>query len=313
MSLEGYSTEKLIILARKAPKNLRKSALAALSVGFFFTNPHYQFFLAYEPSTGLKHLVISYESFVAFSTQLSPELQAIFKRAKSQCFVNHTYIMLEDADDHKQCLKRIKVANQQVKDALRLAELKEYREKTTALRNQGTHAFLSLDCEMWERNHKLIIEVGWSIYDPQTQMVFDRHHIINNAYHLRNGRFVPDNKDNYLFGESLVTSITRTGHDLEADIRRFSPVVIVGHDVGGDISALNRCGIKLTDKFGKLLPTIDTGKLYMDVSSSTHNTTSLGNMCTALGLRPQKLHNAGNDARYTLMAFLKMTDPQREL
>lgn len=102
-------------------------------------------------------------------------------------------------------------------------------------------------------------------------------------------------------------------------------LVLVGHDVGTDLDYLQQLGSEIFNpqsigtvsqsgapsKSGRhrvltsILETLDTAQLYKTWKSELQPR-SLGHLCTDLGIDPWFLHNAGNDARYTLEVLIKM-------
>ena len=79
-------------------------------------------------------------------------------------------------------------------------------------------------------------------------------------------------------------------------------VILVGHDINQDINYLRRLGISLTN-FTCIIDTIDTAALFRAYNQDP-NTRSLGHICAEFDLLAWHLHNAGNDAVYTLWAML---------
>ncbi|KAJ9533730.1 hypothetical protein QJQ45_026807 [Haematococcus lacustris] len=53
-------------------------------------------------------------------------------------------------------------------------------------------ALLSIDLEWWERDHSLLLELGWSIWDSVKRYHHTRHWIVEEGLHRHNGRYVPD-------------------------------------------------------------------------------------------------------------------------
>jgi len=79
-------------------------------------------------------------------------------------------------------------------------------------------------------------------------------------------------------------------------------IVLVGHDISQDINYLQRLGYNPLN-LSTLLEIIDTASLYRALTRD-NNARSLGTILLDLGIAGWNLHNAGNDAAYTLHALL---------
>lgn len=79
-------------------------------------------------------------------------------------------------------------------------------------------------------------------------------------------------------------------------------LIFVGHDVGADIGYLRQLGY---DPFNlsNLLETVDSATMFRFLRREP-NIRSLGSILAELGITGWNLHNAGNDAVYTLQAML---------
>jgi DNA polymerase III alpha subunit (gram-positive type) len=79
-------------------------------------------------------------------------------------------------------------------------------------------------------------------------------------------------------------------------------IILVGHDVQADMQYLRGMGVDLmaADNFVK---TIDTKDLHQHWSKAGQGR-GLGYVLDDLGLQNKNLHNAGNDAAYTLQAMV---------
>lgn len=100
-------------------------------------------------------------------------------------------------------------------------------------------------------------------------------------------------------------------------------LLIVGHGIDGDIAYLASLGSTIfgtksvpssngdggPSRRQRVLSSIreqfDTAQLYQTLSKESQ-TTSLTRICNDLGITARYAHNAGNDARYTLEAFVKL-------
>ena len=79
-------------------------------------------------------------------------------------------------------------------------------------------------------------------------------------------------------------------------------IVLVGHGLSGDIKSLRHLGI---DIYGlpNMCETVDTKDLHSHLRK-TDNGVSIKSLLSEFGLPYRYLHNAGNDAVYTMQALL---------
>lgn len=79
-------------------------------------------------------------------------------------------------------------------------------------------------------------------------------------------------------------------------------IVLVGHDLAADISFLKTLGYDVTN-LSNLLETADTALMWRYLKRE-NNPRNLGSILSELNLMGWNLHNAGNDAVYTLRAMI---------
>lgn len=176
--------------------------------------------------------------------------------------------------------------------------------------------FIAIDFEGYERSPGIVTEVGIAVYKPTTlrgmMMPFIelKHIIITENMDLKNGRYVPDHKDNFNGDVSLMMSgpcaaeairQVTDQHSESLDIPG-SGVCLVGHGLDNDLEWLDRMGVRIEPSC-----TIDTQK----VLGWTHGKKGLS-LRNSLDLVRQPyafLHNAGNDAYYTMILCLCLADP----
>ncbi|KAH3681600.1 hypothetical protein WICPIJ_007474 [Wickerhamomyces pijperi] len=178
-------------------------------------------------------------------------------------------------------------------------------------------AFISIDIEAFEFSQGKITEIGISIYDPLKEALsvspqFTNIHILLKEHlYLRNGKFVVDNKDRYLCGSSIVLSEKDALKSIQSLldhylVRRFETHgtngILVGHDIKGDIKWLKQLGIQLPVNVKSLDTQIIT-KL-----SNGSDQLGLGKVLNRYDIPHSFLHNAGNDAYFTLVLLLKLLD-----
>jgi hypothetical protein len=166
-------------------------------------------------------------------------------------------------------------------------------------------AVFVLDIEWYDRDsghNQRMLEAGFSLLAPVTSSNVKRlHFIIEENYNLRNTK-VADNKDNFLFGESVRVSTATAGNFIKAHVqglqRTFSRVILVGHTIESDIAFLISIGVDLSS-----LERIDIAKVRM-AQQSNPQPTGLENLAIELRLSPRFLHNGGNDSWFTMWVFI---------
>ncbi|PBK72698.1 hypothetical protein ARMSODRAFT_953098 [Armillaria solidipes] len=204
------------------------------------------------------------------------------------------------------------------------------RVRTFWAKNKGV--WCAIDFEGWEMEHTMITEFGWSIIRWENgKEVEDHGHLqIKEALGYRNGKYVADNRMNYNFGESQVISKKQFPEYIEAmiqDLAQYGAIFLVFHDNSQDIKYLQQIKAPI-DGYSHILPdaipetgiyVVDTADLFGALlgEDSPGNKRSLEQMCHHLKVPTKLLHNAGNDAYYTLAALKLMAtgdplDAQRE-
>lgn len=174
---------------------------------------------------------------------------------------------------------------------------------------------ISIDFEALEGTNK-ITEVGVSVYDPWNskggllpfiQLV---HVIIRENQHLYNRNYVPNHKENFNGGRSLVMGLQEVADSILKLIARNSfqelppglGVCIVGHGLTNDLKWLQQMGVDIGNA-----DTIDTQELLCYTHG--HKKASLEHALRLVRQPFAFLHNAGNDAYYTLLLCLCLSDP----
>jgi hypothetical protein len=158
-----------------------------------------------------------------------------------------------------------------------------------------------------------------------------RHFRIREYGHLHNSEFIQGCADKFEFGESEWISIKEAPRIIASCFREpfsamsgietgqlrteksngpASPtentlkrnIVLVGHDTQTDVKYLRKLGYDPYN-LSNLLETCDTALMYRALHHEP-NSRSLGHILYELGITGWYLHNAGNDAVYTLQAML---------
>lgn len=182
--------------------------------------------------------------------------------------------------------------------------------------------YFSLDIEYWERNSKLLTEIGFAVYDPSEMVqgterigfpiIKASHFVVKENKGCRNGQFVSDNKFNFSFGQSIVMPISHCRTAFETVIKHYEQkadrlgmdLVLVGHDVSGDIRILKKHEFYVGGESVERFDTLTAWKATPNV-----NYGALTRILKQLKIPHGLLHNAGNDAYLTLQLALNLCDP----
>lgn len=197
------------------------------------------------------------------------------------------------------------------------SEWKKWKNAIECINLKKTILFC-VDLEAYERDTNIVTEIGITIYDPREN--FDHsvlpltrsfHFCIEEAYDLRNGRFVDDAKDNFIFDDSQILPLDEVVELVQNLIDKYLiphnraehswKRALVGHGISGDISWLESLDIRLPNN----VQTLDTQKLFENMYGRQSSLKRLLNLCR---IPHSYLHNAGNDSYYTLQLLLSMCD-----
>ncbi|KAJ4992814.1 QDE-2-interacting protein [Stagonosporopsis vannaccii] len=196
--------------------------------------------------------------------------------------------------------------------------------------------FVCVDVESFERAHHKITEVGIATLDTTDlakvapgvdgenwrRLIRARHFRIRENAHLVNSVFVQGCPDRFYFGKSTTVPLAEAPTHVAAC---FSPpfgahesngvenvldlhptetrnTIFLGHDTLGDVRYLQHLGFDPL-KIDGLLEALDTAVMYR-VWRRELNPTALGRILNDFDIAGFGLHNAGNDAVYTVQAML---------
>ncbi|KAI4645459.1 uncharacterized protein J4E78_009369 [Alternaria triticimaculans] len=194
--------------------------------------------------------------------------------------------------------------------------------------------FVCVDVESYERAHHKITEVGVATLDTRElvgvppgkdgeawrEKIHARHFRIKEHRHLVNSEFVAGHPDSFKFGHSTFISLKEAASHVAACFHApfaaengddflsyFDPtekrnIVFLGHDTLGDVRYLQQLGYDPM-KVENILEAMDTATMYK-VWRREQQPTSLGRIMNAFNVPAWFLHNAGNDAVYTVWAML---------
>lgn len=174
--------------------------------------------------------------------------------------------------------------------------------------------FMAVDLEYWEVNNKFLTEIGITVYDPTylgkgTNPIFPKirtcHYIVNENKNKTNGRFVPNNMFKYSFGESLVMSMNECRRAVDRIMAKYAEnenLVIVGHNVGGDITMLKKNKFAVPEH-----EVLDTYKIWKITPRTVSS--SLSSLLKFFDVPHALMHNAGNDSYLNMLLYFAMCDP----
>ncbi|CAI6329073.1 unnamed protein product [Periconia digitata] len=192
--------------------------------------------------------------------------------------------------------------------------------------------FICVDVESYEKAHHLITEVGIATLDTRDlsgippgndgknwrPLIRARHFRIQEYSHLVNSEYVSGCPDRFDFGRSewvrLADAAAMTAEcfkepfcgtnwagtsDMKLEERNL---IFLGHDAQGDIRYLQTLGFDAM-ALPNMLETQDTATMYR-VWRRELNPTNLGRILYSFDIPGFNLHNAGNDAVFTVQAML---------
>ncbi|CAK4031612.1 hypothetical protein DOTSEDRAFT_58207 [Lecanosticta acicola] len=193
--------------------------------------------------------------------------------------------------------------------------------------------FIAIDCEAWEKPPRPVTEIGVATLDTRDlkgiapglngeswhQYIRGRHFRIIEYKNYTNSEYIQGCPDRFEFGDSEFVGNDSISSVLASCFREpFSKkdeapsaegeepekrnIVIVGHDLGQDITYCHNIGFSVLNR-GNILDTVDTVNMHRAYSKDP-NARSLGQVLSEFDLSGWHLHNAGNDAVYTLQAML---------
>ncbi|KAI6047401.1 hypothetical protein EDC04DRAFT_2876436 [Pisolithus marmoratus] len=205
-------------------------------------------------------------------------------------------------------------------------------ERVRSLWAQQQGTWCALDFEAWDRDHTLLTEFGWSTvrWDHGSKIEEQGHLIVKERRYYTN-TFVSNNRDRFSFGKSEEVNKATFKQRIQAlieDLKKSGPLFLIFHDNNQDIKYLKSkdVDVQLPDVVF-LLPDVlpkdgifvlDTSDLFAALEGEGGgNRRSLERICRHLQIPTAHLHNAGNDAHYTMLALMSMAsgepiDMQRE-
>ncbi|KAI1002368.1 hypothetical protein K3495_g5838 [Podosphaera aphanis] len=209
-------------------------------------------------------------------------------------------------------------------------------EKPIRFDQERSVVFISVDVEAWERNPNMITELGFATLDTRdistippgeggknwVKAIRPRHFRINEHLECINTDYVHGCADRFEFGSSefidlkdvpqAISSIFKHPFSKKEDTPTVDNsqrnIVLVGHDVVSDVNFLKTAGFDICT-IPNLVEAIDTALMYRYFKREL-NPRNLGATIADLGVVGWNLHNAGNDAFYTLRAMIAIAIKQ---
>lgn len=244
-------------------------------------------------------------------------------------------VVYKDGFSLRNAVKKIEKNNKRLKGANpTLTFRRELFERVRNLWREQKGVWCALDFEGWELDHTVITEFGWRLIGWKDSQRVEKlgHLIVDEHQKYRNTKYVPDHRYNYEFGQSEVVKKSAfkamVCKCLDELTTYSGPVFLVFHDNNQDIKYLKSPSIGASlEGMSFVLPanTPDTGLFVVDTSDlfaalegmESTNRRALGRVCNLMQISTKNLHNAGNDAYYTLEVMTTMAagdpvDIQRE-
>ncbi|EDO04703.1 hypothetical protein SS1G_07186 [Sclerotinia sclerotiorum 1980 UF-70] len=202
-------------------------------------------------------------------------------------------------------------------------------EERTKFMMEDAVVFICIDVEAYELNNNIVTEIGIATLDVLDianmkpgvlgknwrKAIRARHFRIKEHMHLNNTKHVQGCPEKFEFGESEFISRDDAPHVVGtcfkypfsdpspsvelADKKRN--IILVGHDVDADIRFFRQIGYEINNL--NLHECCDTTLMWRALQREP-NPTKLSNILDQIGVTAWNLHNAGNDAVYTLQAML---------
>ena len=189
-----------------------------------------------------------------------------------------------------------------------LAVAKTLRTANESARNAAAHfaalaaapdaVLAAVDVEAWEMDKSRVTEVGVAIFSKGA--LRHRHFLVAEHLAMRNGRFCDDNRDHFLFGTSETMPLGAVADAVSEELR--SADFFIGHDVRNDVAWLRDIGCEISPQLEQNV--LDTQGLAR--ARGLGQKLSLKDLAKLFGLMPERLHNGGNDAAFTLQVLLSL-------
>lgn len=191
--------------------------------------------------------------------------------------------------------------------------------------------FIAIDLEAYESPPRMITEIGLATLDTRDlkgiapgdigkewhRFIRGRHIRVDEWKHLVNHQYVTGCPGSFEFGESEFVPKNQVGSvlascfrypfsqeegDLNGEATEERNIVLVGHDLGQDINYCHQLGFSVLNR-ASIKESIDTVGMYRAYTKDP-SARSLGSILYDCDISGWHLHNAGNDAVYTIQAMI---------
>ena len=198
----------------------------------------------------------------------------------------------------------------------KLVEVKAHYKQVMKLFKEirGGMQIVSFDIEVYEHDHDVMLEIGYTIvtFSSQTggngrRSIEDsnaRHFIIEENIRYENKDHVPNNRDGFRFGTSSTVTLNDALEMFHEDIEECH--FLLGHSIKHDHDYLKNIGVDLTELGIEMLDT-QLIQMHGEINDTRFDMRGLSYLLREHGIdfEDKDLHNGGNDAYYTMMAFLR--------
>ncbi|KAG9511691.1 hypothetical protein KCV07_g9989, partial [Aureobasidium melanogenum] len=179
---------------------------------------------------------------------------------------------------------------------------------------------LALDLEWHETGKHELLEVGLSVavelqYSKANPQISTYHLIVQEHYDIRNGTHVPDHKDDFNFGSSELIAYKNLRHRIREILESFGSgsrkIVMIGHSIRHDLAMFEQIG--MGDIIDHSAANVWDIAFAYQAQQGDVQITKLSKILDHYAIPHENLHNAANDAYYTLVACyqIAMTEQQK--
>jgi hypothetical protein len=223
-------------------------------------------------------------------------------------------------------------------DRLPVAPIKE--DQVAPFPCEWDPILICVDFEAWEKDNSYITEAGVAVLDTKDiakippgpggknwiEKIRARHFRVSENISMVNSEHVAGYPDKFNFGQSEFLSKADLKEKLLEIILTPDPDItpledlsgyghpdpiyrlfgMIGHGLQADLGFLEKGFNIHVRSIRWCLDTVDTQNLWTALHHSQWGICSLEQLLNELGIEHEYLHNAGNDAMYTMQAFIKM-------
>lgn len=192
--------------------------------------------------------------------------------------------------------ERPRISNNQL---LRENSITSFKAIKSFIENKNP-TILSLDIEIQKNKEKIFepSECGFVFFENGKYE--HKHYLIKEYYEQKTGNGAKLQKK-FSFGKTEIVTLDEFVNIIKEYL--FKTDLFLAHSVNSENHYLSKMGIELPYFVDKI---VDTQLIYKDINNNSVRPISLFNMLKSLNIKNKDLHNSGNDAAYTLIAFNEM-------